>query len=76
MQDKEPLSRVQSLDEQRRTMNENKKQYDINYVKTQCKQYTLLLSKEKDKDIIDFLESLPNRNGFLKQLIRDQIKRA
>ena len=57
-------------------MNENKKQYDINYVKTQCKQYTLLLSKEKDKDIIDFLESLPNRNGFLKQLIRDQIKRA
>lgn len=57
-------------------MNENKKRYDVNYVKTNCKQFILLLNKEKDKDIIDFLESLPNRNGFLKQLIRDQIKRA
>ena len=55
-------------------MNENKKRYDINYVKTQCKQYTLLLNKENDKDIIDFLESQTNRNGFLKQLIRDHMK--
>lgn len=55
-------------------MNENKKRYDVNYVKTQCKQYTLLLSKEKDKDIIEFLESQTNRNGFLKALIRDHMK--
>lgn len=55
-------------------MNENKKRYDVNYVKTQCKQYTLLLSKEKDKDIIEFLESQTNRNGFLKTLIRDHMK--
>lgn len=55
-------------------MKENKKRYDVNYVKTQCKQYTLLLSKEKDKDIIEFLESQTNRNGFLKALIRDHMK--
>lgn len=75
MQDQEPLSRVQGLDEQRRTMNESKKNYDIHYVKTKCKQYTLLLSKENDKDIIEFLESQTNRNGFLKQLIRAEMKK-
>ena len=55
-------------------MKENKKRYDINYVKTQCKQYTLLLNKENDKDIIEFLESQTNRNGLLKALIRDNMK--
>ena len=75
MQDQEPLSRVQGLDEQRRTMNESKKNYDIHYVKTKCKQYTLLLSKENDKDIIQYLDALPNRNGFLKQLIRAEMKK-
>ena len=53
----------------------SKKDYDINFVKTRCKQYTLLLSKEKDKDVIEFLEQLPNRNGYLKKLIREQIKK-
>ena len=53
----------------------SKKDYDINYVITKCKKYTLLLSKEKDKDIIEFLERLPNRNGYLKELIREQIKK-
>ncbi len=56
-------------------MNESKKNYDIHYVKTKCKQYTLLLSKENDKDIIEFLESQTNRNGFLKQLIRAEMKK-
>lgn len=51
-----------------------KKEYDIKYQKMNCKQYKLLLSKEKDKDIIEFLESQTNRNGFLKQLIRDHMK--
>ena len=51
-----------------------KKEYDIKYQKMNCKQYKLLLSKEKDKDIIEFLENQTNRNGFLKALIRDHMK--
>ena len=47
-----------------------KKEYDINYAKTKCKQYKLLLNNEKDKDIILYLNSIPNRNGYLKSLIR------
>ena len=53
----------------------SKKDYDINYVKTRCKKYTLLLSLEKDKDIIEFLQKQPNRNGYFKDLIRQQIKK-
>lgn len=75
MQDQGSLPYLQIADEQRRLMNESKKNYDIHYVKTKCKQYTLLLSKENDKDIIEFLESQTNRNGFLKQLIRAEMKK-
>lgn len=53
----------------------DKKNYDVNYVKTKCKQYILLLNKVRDKDIIEYLDSLQNRNGTLKRLLRDQIKK-
>ena len=53
----------------------NKKEYDIKYIKTNCKQYKLLLHNEKDKDIIVYLDSLPNRNGYLKSLIRRELKK-
>ena len=54
----------------------SKKDYDRNYQKTRCKQYKLLLHKKIDKDIIDYLDSLPNRAGMLKILIRREIKRG
>lgn len=57
-------------------MNTRKREYDINFIRSKCKQYTLLLSKENDSDIISYLESVPNRNGFLKALIREQIKKG
>ena len=53
-----------------------KKEYDIKYKKLNCKQYNLLLHKENDKDIIAYLDSLENRNGTLKSLIREQIKKG
>lgn len=53
-----------------------KKEYDIKYKKLNCKQYNLLLHKENDKDIIAYLDSLENRNGTLKLLIREQIKKG
>lgn len=51
-------------------MTDKKKQYDINFVKTQCKQYVLMLNRERDADIIAFLDRQTNRNAYLKQLIR------
>lgn len=54
----------------------NKKTYDVNYIKTNCKQIVLMLNKNNDKDIIDFLSALSNKNGYLKELIRkDMIKK-
>lgn len=53
----------------------NKKEYDIKYVKENCKQFKLLLNNEKDKDIILYLNSLSNRNGYLKSLIRKDMNK-
>ena len=52
----------------------NQKEYNANYHKTKCKQIKLLLNNEKDKDVIEFLESKTNVNGFLKALIRKEIE--
>ena len=52
----------------------NKKEYDINYVKMNCKRIPLNLNKVKDKDIISHLESKANVSGYLKSLIRKDIK--
>lgn len=57
-------------------MNAKKRDYDVNFIKTKCKAYKLLLNKEKDSDIISFLESQTNVNGYLKSLIREQIKKG
>lgn len=56
-------------------MNENKKKYDINYIKTKCTAFKLLLNNEKDEDIILFLESKTNVNGYLKSLIRQDMSK-
>ena len=52
----------------------NKKDYDLEYFRTRCTVFKLLLNNEKDKDVILYLRSLPNVNGYLKSLIRDDIK--
>lgn len=52
-----------------------KKEYDIEYIRTNCKQIKLLLNKEKDADIISYLEKQTNVNGHLKSLIREEIKK-
>lgn len=54
----------------------SKKEYDIEYIRTNCKQIKLLLNKEKDADIISYLEKQTNVNGHLKSLIREQIKKG
>ena len=46
------------------------KLYAIEYVKTKCKKITLMLGKETDKDIIEWLDKQGNKNAYLKDLIR------
>lgn len=54
-------------------MNENKKMYDINYLKTKCTAFKVLLNNEKDEDIILFLRSQTNVNRYIKTLIRSDM---
>ena len=41
------------------------------YNKEKTKTYLLRLNKETDKDIIEVLESVKSKQGYIKQLIRD-----
>ena len=54
-------------------MNESKKKYDINYLKTKCTAFKVLLNNEKDEDIILFLRSQTNVNRYIKTLIRSDM---
>lgn len=46
------------------------------YDKVHCRRCNIKLNKETDKDILDLLDSLDNKQGFIKSLIRDYIKNA
>lgn len=47
------------------------------YNETNVKQYALKLNVKTDSDIIEFFESLEgSRQGYIKQLIRDDIQRG
>ena len=58
-----------------KTATEKKKDYDIAYQKQNIRQIRFVLNKEYDQDIIQHLEQIGNINGYLKQLIRRQIKK-
>lgn len=55
---------------------DKKSQYNIEYAKTHVKQIKFNLSIERDADIISFLASLPNQQGYLKDLIRADMIRS
>lgn len=65
---------MESLDKTKRkthTSNEVKRRY---YDKT-MKQFKIDLNKNTDADIIAKLESVPNKAGYVKQLIRADINK-
>lgn len=43
------------------------------YDKTHCRNYGLKLNLETDKDIIEKLSSVPSMQGYIKQLIRQDL---
>lgn len=52
---------------------EKKYEYDQKYIKEKTKQIGLMLNRELDADIIEWLEKQPNKQGYLKALIRKDI---
>lgn len=52
----------------------SKKEYDISYATENLKRISFNLNRNTDQDIISYLESKPNVQGFLKSLIRERIK--
>lgn len=53
----------------------NKRKYVNEYNKQNMKDMILHLHKKNDADIIDMLSVVPNKNGYIKGLIREDIKR-
>ena len=46
------------------------------YDSVNCRTYGLKLNKKTDADIIEKLASVPTMQGYIKQLIRDDISRT
>ena len=53
----------------------NKKKYDQDYHKRNIIRIPFNLNREKDADIISYLEKQTNVQGTLKSLIREKIKK-
>ena len=44
------------------------------YDKDHCTYFTFKLNNETDRDVIDKLNSVPSRQGYVKQLVRNDIQ--
>ena len=44
------------------------------FIKEKTRRFTIQCHKEYDKDIIELLESKPNYNAYLKDLIRRELR--
>ena len=47
----------------------------VKYIKENVKQICLALNVKTDRDILDKLETVDSKNGYIKSLIREDIKR-
>ena len=57
------------------TVSEAQKRAQAKYDKANTKQVMLKLNKTTDADILEILEQTPNVQGYIKQLIRDDIRK-
>ena len=54
----------------------DKQKYDLAYQKDNIKQVKFTLNKNTDQDIIKKLDTVQNKNGYLKDLIRQDLKKT
>ena len=57
-------------------MNEARRRAQAKYNKANTKQVTLRLNKRTEADIIEWLEGLDNKQGYIKSLIRADMTRG
>ena len=57
-------------------MAKTKSEIQAKYDKAHCKMFSLKMNLEYDADIIEKLASVPSMLGYIKQLIREDIKRT
>ena len=51
-------------------------QYNMKYNAEHTKQFKMSLNARTDADIIEHLDKQPNKQGYIKDLIRNDIKRG
>ena len=51
------------------------KAYMMEYQKNHVKRVNFALNSIHDADILEFLETLPNKNSYLKNLVREDMKK-
>ena len=56
-------------------MTEKQKKYDQEWKSKNIKQFKIGLNRNTDADIIDFLDTLDNKQGYIKDLIRRDMKK-
>ena len=54
----------------RKTIKFDKAKYDKQYAKENTQQIKFVLNKNLDADIIEWLSTKPNKQGYIKELIR------
>lgn len=54
-------------------MSEARKRADLKFKKEKMKQVNLMLHREKESDIIEFLDGVPNKREYLINLIRSDM---
>lgn len=59
---------------QKQKQKTDKKDYDIQYAKDNIRQIKFTLNRNTDQDIIEHLDQQKNKQGYLKELIRKDIK--
>lgn len=57
------------------TVSEAQKRAQAKYDKANTKQVIMKLNKITDADILEMLDQTPNVQGYIKQLIRDDIRK-
>ena len=55
-------------------MEKNYREYTARYHKENLKQYKFNLSLIHDSDLIEFLDAVPNKQGYIKNLIRADMR--
>lgn len=53
----------------------NKYKRDVEYQKKFVKQLKVKLYRNTEQDIIDYIESIPNKSGYIKELIKKDMKK-